>query len=165
MWLAERPQPFEEKVQLKGAAVWSAGTLSQSSDGDACSMKYTLEFARTGRARERVETVETSDVGLCLASDTLSRAAWFGFGDGIYLRVGNELYWRGAQGRWQKHPSFDGKYSWSLSRIQTRQGQLVYARAAKGRTFYRVFQLPQRVGDEWILKKRPKSKKRRELRS
>jgi hypothetical protein len=154
-WLNERPLAFEEKVQLKGAAVWTSGTTeSPSADGDACSIKYTLQFARTGEDREAVDEIENSFAESCFTPETLSRAAWFGFGNGIYLRVGNELYWRGFQGRWHKHPSFDGENDWSLNHVKAKEGQIIYERTKKGRKFYRVFQLPQQVGAPWILKDR-----------
>ncbi len=151
--LDERSRSFEEKVQLEGAAVWSSGTKAESADEGRCTLIYTLQFARTGQPRENVEEIESSG---CNPSHTLSHAAWFAFGNGTYLHVDNGLYWRDPQGCWNNKPPFyDGKNDWWLIRVKTREGQLVYRSAAKGRTFYRVFQLPQKVGDPWILKNRP----------
>ncbi len=151
MWLSERPQSFEEKVQLKGAAVWSVGTQSESGGGDYCKMDYRLEFARTAKPREVVEIIQQSQFGACHTPNTLSRATWFGFGNGIYLRVGEELYRRSPKKRWHKQASFDGKHGWSLSRINTRFGQLFYTRAEGKRTFHRVYRLPSDADSPLIL--------------
>ena len=144
----ERPRPFERKGQLEGAAVWSSGTEAHSADGDVHTLKYNLQFARTGQPRENVAAIESSDWNL---SYTVYPAAWFTFGNGTYLRVGDTIYGRVSHGQWRKNSSFDGKNGWWLIRVKTREGQLVYKRGPKGRTYYRVFQLPQKAGGKWNL--------------
>jgi hypothetical protein len=143
----ERPRPFERKAQLEGAAVWSSGTEAQSADGDVCTLKYNLQFARTKQPREHVKAIESST---CNLSYTLYPAAWFVFGNVTYLRVGDEIYWRASQGRWHRRPIYWKNY-WSLNRIDPSEGQIIYERATKDRIFYRVFQLPRKVGGKWAL--------------
>ncbi len=152
----ERPRPFEVKVQLEGAAIWNSGTEADTGEHDAhdCTVeKDTLQFARTGQPRENVDIIESAK---CIDSYKIYQVGWFAFGDGTYLRVGDDTYGRISQGRWRKY-SADWKNEWSLSHLKTKEGQVIHKRETKDRTFYRVYQLPQKVDGKWILREQKSS--------
>ena len=150
IWLYERPQPFEQKVQLRGAAVYAKGTQMQSADGDYHESKYDLEFQKTNGPREFVTHIERSGIGL--HELPLGKTAWFGFGDGIYLRVGDTIYSRHKdQSVWQEHRSHDGQNWWFIENVNAKNGRISYVFSEGKRRFRRVYGLPQERKQPWKL--------------